>query len=183
MPHALCHLHAARLATSNPSVAASKSTGPGIVSLPYLLIAKGKTRATKALPLAPSLVAALEENKDVKVRVEGAAKDLAAAGTVLKATMAEGDSERAAQVALAVSKEVESKERALATARVALLKTRSALADAEEGERKALFAARHEPATGIPNRTTLPTPWASRQTWQGHCDEAVPQANRRAVPR
>ena len=140
-------------------------------------MAKRKTRSTSPLPAALNLANALEENKDVKVRVESAANDLAAAGTVLKQTMAGGDPERAAHVALEVSKEVESKvaecaddlhavnetlaqgvadleitEKALATARVALVKTRSALADAEESERKALFAARHDRATGIPNR-------------------------------
>ena len=95
----------------------------------------------------------------------------------LKAKMAGGDSERAVQVALKVSKDVESKvaecaddlhavnetlaqgvadlertEDALATARAALVRTRAALTAAEEGQREAQFAARHDPATGLPNR-------------------------------
>ncbi|MBC7483152.1 MAG: diguanylate cyclase [Rhizobacter sp.] len=140
-------------------------------------MAKSKTRATKTLPIAPGLVAALEENKDVKVRVESAANDLAIAGMELKAKMAGGDPERAVQVALKVSKDVESKvaecaddlhavnetlaqgvadlertEDALATARAALVRTRAALTAAEEGQREAQFAARHDPATGLPNR-------------------------------
>ena len=138
---------------------------------------KSKTRATKTLPVAATLAAALEENKDVKVRVEHAANDLAAASTELKAKIAGGDPERAAHDALKVSKDLESKvaecaddlhavnetlaqgvadlertENALATARAALLHTRAALASAEESEREAQFAARHDPATGLPNR-------------------------------
>lgn len=126
---------------------------------------------------APSLAAALEENKDVKVRVEGAATDLASASALLKTKIAGGDSELAARVALKVSKEVEDKvqecaddlhsvnatlaqgvaalentEVALASAREALSDAHSALAAAEVGERKALLAARHDSATGLPNR-------------------------------
>lgn len=127
--------------------------------------------------IAPTLAAALEENKDVKVRVEGAASDLASASAVLEATMASGDAELAARDALKVSKEVEDKvqecaddlhsvnatlaqgvaalehtEHALAATRDALLDARSALAAAQAGEREALLAARHDSATGLPNR-------------------------------
>lgn len=127
--------------------------------------------------MTPKLAAALAENKDVKLRVESAANDLAAAGTVLKAKIAEGDPVRAAHVALEVSKEVENKvaecaddlhavnatlahgvaelaqtESALAAARVALVNTRAALAAAKEGARAAQFAALHDSATGMPNR-------------------------------
>lgn len=126
---------------------------------------------------APTLAAALEENRDVKVRVEGAASDLASASAVLEATMAGGDAELAARDALKVSKEVEDKvqecaddlhsvnatlaqgvaalehtEHALAVTRDALIDARSALASAQAGERKALLAARHDSATGLPNR-------------------------------
>lgn len=126
---------------------------------------------------APTLAAALEDNKDVKVRVEGAASDLASASAVLKAKIVGGDTEFAARVALKVSKEVEDKvqecaddlhsvnatlakgvadlehtEDALAAAQEALIDTQAALAAAEAAERAALIAARHDSATGLPNR-------------------------------
>jgi len=134
---------------------------------------KAPTKKTSA----PTLAAALEENKDVKVRVEGAASDLASASAVLKTTIAGGDSELAARVAMKVGKEVEDKvqecaddlhsvnstlaqgvtvlentEDALAAAREALIDTQSALAAAEASERRALLAASHDSATGLPNR-------------------------------
>lgn len=127
--------------------------------------------------MAPTLAAALEENKDVKIRVEAAASDLAFAGAVLETKLAGGDPELAAHVALKVSKEVEDKvqecaddlhavnltladgvsalertEDALAAARAALLDTQTALAASEAAEREALLAARHDSATGLPNR-------------------------------
>ncbi len=133
---------------------------------------------TKKTPTSvPTLAAALEENKDVKVRVEGAASDLASASAVLEAKIAGGDAEPATHVALKVGKEVEDRvqecaddlhsvnatlaqgiaslehtEDALATAREALIDTQSALAAAEVSERNALLAARHDSATGLPNR-------------------------------
>lgn len=133
---------------------------------------------TKKMPTsAPTLAAALQENKDVKVRVEGAASDLASAGAVLETKIAGGDPELAARVALKVSKEIEDKvqecaddlhsvnatlaqgvtalehtEDALVAAREALIDTQSALAAAHASERKALLAARHDSATGLPNR-------------------------------
>ena len=136
------------------------------------------TPPTKNAPTcAPILSAALEENKDVKVRVEGAASDLASASAVLEKKIAGGDAELATRVALKISKEVEDKvqkcaddlhsvnatlaqgvaalentEDALAAARVALIDAQSALAAAEAGKRKALLAARHDSATGLPNR-------------------------------
>lgn len=138
---------------------------------------KSLNTAEKTAPIAPFLATALEENKDVKVRVESAANDLAAAGTVLKAKIAGGDPEWAAHVALEVSKAVEHKvaecaadlhavnctleqgladlehtESALAVARAALANTRVALVAAREGEREAQFAACHDSATGMPNR-------------------------------
>ena len=138
---------------------------------------KDKPPKKKSPTGAPTLATALEENKDVKIRVEGAASDLASAGAVLEMKIAGGDAERAARIALKVSKEVEDKvqecaddlhsvnatlaqgvaalehtEDALATAREALVDTQSALAAAEAGERKALLAARHDSATGLPNR-------------------------------
>lgn len=143
----------------------------------YLAMAKNKTRKTKTPFMAPTLAAALEDNKDVKVRVEGAASDLASAGVVLETRIAGGNPELAAQVALKVSKEVEEKvqecaddlhavnvtladgvaalehtEDALAAARAALVDTQSALAAAEAAEREAWLAARHDSATGLPNR-------------------------------
>ena len=133
---------------------------------------------TKEVPArAPALAAALEENKDVKLRVEGAASDLASAGAVLKTKIAGGDPELAARVALKVSKEVEDKvqecaddlhavnvtlaqgvaalehtEDALAAARERLVDTQSALAASKAAEREAVLAARHDSATGLPNR-------------------------------
>ena len=140
-------------------------------------MAKNKARKEHTPPMAPKLAGALEENKDVKVRVEGAANDLASAGAELKAKIAGGNPELAAKVALKVSKEVEEKvkecaddlhtvnatleqgvaalertENALATAREALAATRSALSAAQDGERDARHAALHDPATGLPNR-------------------------------
>ena len=43
-----------------------------------------KAAATRTPTIAQDLAAALEENKDVKVRVEGVASDLASAGAELK---------------------------------------------------------------------------------------------------
>ncbi len=126
---------------------------------------------------APTLAAALEDNKDVKIRVEGAASDLASASAVLETEIAGGDAELAAREALKVSKEVENKvqecaddlhsvnatlaqgvaalehtEDALSAAREALIDAELALTAAKAGERKALLAARHDSATGLPNR-------------------------------
>lgn len=140
-------------------------------------MAKSRIRRSKTLPIAPTLAAALEGNKDVKVRVEGAANDLASAGAVLEKKLAGGNPEVAARVALKVSKEIEDKvkecaddlhtvnatlaqglavlehtESALTTARETLAETRSALAAAKEGEREAQFVASHDSATGLPNR-------------------------------
>jgi diguanylate cyclase (GGDEF)-like protein len=137
-----------------------------------------KRKSRVKLPLdAPSLADALAANKDVKVRVEDAASDLASVGAVLENRTAQGNPEVAAQVALRVSKEVESKvqecaddlhtvnvtlaqglagleetESALASAREALQGTRTALAASQQGERNALLAASHDSATGLPNR-------------------------------
>ena len=127
--------------------------------------------------MAPALAAALEDNKDVKVRVEEAALDLASARSVLQAKVAGGNPELAARVALKVSKEVEDKvqecaddlhavnvtlakgvaaleqtEDTLAVVQESLVATQHALAAAEAGEREALLAARRDPATGLPNR-------------------------------
>lgn len=138
---------------------------------------KNRPRTTENPTGAPTLAAALEENKDVKERVEGAASDLASAGAVLKTNIAGGNPELAARVALKVSKEVEGKvlecaddlhavnvtlaqgvadlehtEHALAAAREALVETQSALANAEASEREAVLAAHHDSATGLPNR-------------------------------
>jgi diguanylate cyclase (GGDEF)-like protein len=138
---------------------------------------KGKTRTEESPNKAPTLAAALEENKDVKVRVEGAASDLAASSALLETKIAGGDSELAARVALKVSKEVEDKvqecaddlhsvnetlaqgvaaiehtESALAIARDSLVETQAALVAAQAGEFEALLAARHDSATGLPNR-------------------------------
>lgn len=127
--------------------------------------------------MAPTLATALEDNKDVKVRVEEAATDLASARSVLKAKVAGGNPELAARVALKVSKEVENKvqecaddlhavnvtlaqgvaalertENTLAAVQESLVDTQRALAAAEAGEREALLAARQDPATGLANR-------------------------------
>lgn len=140
-------------------------------------VEKDPTLARITPPMAPALAAALEDNKDVKVRVEGAASDLASARAVLTTKIADGNPEIAAQVALKVSNEVEDKvqecaddlhevnvtladgvaalkrtEDALVVARAALVDTQSALAVAKEAERAALIAARHDSATGLPNR-------------------------------
>lgn len=134
-------------------------------------------RTAKSPSLAPTLAAALEENKDVKVRVEGAAGDLASASTLLETKIADGSPGLAAQVALVVSKEVENKvqacaddlhavnatladgvadlertEDALAVARAALVDIRSALAVSKAAGHEALRAASHDSATGLPNR-------------------------------
>ena len=137
---------------------------------------KRKSRVKPPLEV-PSLADALAANKDVKVRVEDAASDLASVGAVLENRIAQGNPEVAAQVALRVSKEVESRvqecaddlhavnvtlaqglagleetESALAAAREALKGTRTALAASQQGEREALLAASHDSATGLPNR-------------------------------
>ena len=140
-------------------------------------MAKKHTRTTKMPPMAPTLAAALEENKGVQVRIEGAASDLAFAGAMLETNIAGGNPEVAAQDALKVSKEVESKvqecaddlhavnvtledgvvalevtEKALAVTRAALVDVQSALAASELATHEALLAARHDSATGLPNR-------------------------------
>ena len=140
-------------------------------------MARDKPRPTKTPTRAPTLAAALEENKDVKVRVEGAASELASAGAMLKKNIDGGEPELAARGALMVSKEVEDKvkecaddlhavnatlaqgvadlehtENALANAREALVDTKSALTAAQRGKREARIAARRDPATGLPNR-------------------------------
>ena len=136
-----------------------------------------KDKALRKTTRAPTLAAALEENKDVKVRVEGAASDLASVSAMVKTKIAGGDAELAARVAVKVGKEVEDKvqecaddlhsvnatlaqgvtvlehtENVLAATREALIDAQSALAAAEAGERRALVAARHDSATGLPNR-------------------------------
>jgi len=140
-------------------------------------MAKGMNHVTKPATTVPALAVALEENKDVKVRVEGAASDLASSGALLKTKIAEGNPEMAARAALKVSKKVEDQvkecaddlhavnetlahgvtalehtENALATAQDMLAQTRSELAVAKEGEHEARHAARHDSATGLPNR-------------------------------
>jgi len=137
-----------------------------------------KRKSPVKVPLnVPSLADALIANKDVKVRVEDAASDLASVGEVLENRIAQGNPDVAAQVALRVSKEVESRvqecaddlhavnvtlaeglagleetESALISAREALHGTRTALAASQQGERDALLAASHDSATGLPNR-------------------------------
>lgn len=64
---------------------------------------------TKPDVTARALAAASEENIDVKVRVQGAASDLASSRAVFKSKMDGGNPEMAAKVALRVSKEVEDK--------------------------------------------------------------------------
>ena len=122
----------------------------------------------------------MEQNKDVKARVEAAAGDLAASGAVLETKIAGGHLEMAAGVALKVTKEVEDKvkecaddlhtvnetlakgvtalkrtEGVLAVVKETLETTRSALVEAKEGEQKARDAARHDAATGLPNRESF----------------------------
>ena len=140
-------------------------------------MAKNRTRLTKTPLMMPALAVALEENKGVKVRVEGAANDLASAGAKVATKLAGGNPELAAHDALKVSKEVEGKvqecaddlhavnvtledgvaalevtERALAVTRAALVDAQSALAASEQAKQEALLAARHDSATGLPNR-------------------------------
>ena len=140
---------------------------------------KRKT-ALKASSAAPSLAVALEANKDVKVRIEDAASDLASVGAVVENRVAEGKPEVAARVALKVSKEVENRvkecaddlhsvnatlaqglsdlaetESALAAAQEALRDTTTALASSQQSERAAQVAASHDAATGLPNRASF----------------------------
>ena len=137
---------------------------------------KRKT-ASKTSSAAPSLAVALEANKDVKVRVEDAASDLASVGAVVENRVAEGSPEVAARVALKVSKEVENRvkecaddlhsvnatlaqglsdlaetESALAAAQEALRDTTTALVSSQQSERAARVEASHDAATGLPNR-------------------------------
>ena len=122
----------------------------------------------------------MEANKDVKVRVEDAASDLASVGALLENRVAQGNPEVAAQDALKVSKEVENRvkecaddldtvnatlaqgladladtERALAAAQEALAHTATALVSSQEGERAARLEASRDPATGMPNRASF----------------------------
>ena len=126
---------------------------------------------------APALAVALQRNKNVKVRVEDAAGELATAGTVLKREIAGGATKVAAEAALDVSARVESKvkecaddlhdvnetlaqgvadlartEKALASTQQTLAKTEHALVVAREGELEARQEAQHDAATGLPNR-------------------------------
>ena len=98
----------------------------------YLAMAKNKTRTTKTPFMAPTLAAALEDNKDVKVRVEGVASDLASAGVVLETRIAGGNPELAAQVALneAVAEYGANSEEAFAATDM-LNETRDALGELE----------------------------------------------------
>lgn len=140
---------------------------------------KRKT-ASKTSSAAPSLAVALEANKDVKVRVEDAASDLASVGAVVENRVAEGSPEVAARVALKVSKEVENRvkecaddlhsvnatlaqglsdlaetESALAAAQEALRDTTTALVSSQQSERAARVEASHDAATGLPNRASF----------------------------
>ena len=148
-----------------------------MANLRHSAMPKNKAHSIKSRSIAPTLATALEENQDVKVRVEGAASELASAGAALEKKLASGNPELAAYVALKVSKKVEDKiqqcaddlhtvnvmladgvatldrtEDALAIARAALVNTQSALAASEAAEREALLSARHDFATGLPNR-------------------------------
>ena len=147
--------------------------------LPYWFMRKRKT-PPKTSSAAPSLAVALEANKDVKVRVEDAASDLASVGAVLENRVAQGNPEVAARVALKVSKEVQNKveecaddlhtvnatlaqgladlaqtESALAVAQEALADTTTALVSSQQAERVARLAASHDAATGLPNRASF----------------------------
>ena len=140
---------------------------------------KRKT-ALKDSSAAPSLAVALEANKDVKVRVEDAASDLASVGAVVENRVAEGNPEVAARVAVKVSKEVENRvkecaddlhsvnatlaqglsdlaetESALAAAQEALRDTTTALVSSQQSERAARVEASHDAATGLPNRASF----------------------------
>ena len=131
--------------------------------------------APGATPVA--LERALEQNQDVKAKVEGAAGDLASANDSVKKQIAQGATSVSAHQALANTEKVESKvqecvvdlhevnetlshgiddlkriEIALTKSRKALADTEVALATAEEEEKKANLRALHDSATGLPNR-------------------------------
>lgn len=122
----------------------------------------------------------MDQNKDVKTRVEGAAGDLASSGAVLETKIAGGHLKMAAVVALKATNEVEEKvkecaddlhtvnemltrgvaalkrtEAELAVVKEVLVDTKSALAEAKEGELEARHAALHDAATSLPNREHL----------------------------
>lgn len=140
-------------------------------------MSKCKLQETTEPFTASTLAAAVEENNDAKLRAEGAASDLANAGAMLNPKITAGIPELAAPDALKVIKEVEGKvqecaddldsinmtlagdvatlertEEAVAVARTASADTRSALTASNAAEHGALLSARHDSATGLPNR-------------------------------
>ena len=140
-----------------------------------MMLGQKPTAASVATPVA--LERALEQNVDVKAKVEEAAGDLASAHDTVKKQIAEGATSVSAHQALANTKKVESKvqecvadlhevnetlshgiddlkrtEIALTQSRKALADTEGALATAEEEEKKANLRALHDSTTGLPNR-------------------------------
>jgi hypothetical protein len=137
------------------------------------------TPATAAQPSGTLnvLETALDQNHDVKARVEACAEDLAAASDLAKVHIAQGSSKLAAAQVLQDNKAIELKvqgcvvdlqqvsdnlahavhdvkevERALSRSHSALAESETALAASRDAERIASQRAMHDQKTGLPNR-------------------------------
>ena len=130
-------------------------------------------RAATPVPLA----AALDQNQEVKEKVEAAAEDLGSVKSTMKKEIAEGATAVSAQQVLADTRRVEGKVQEAAAdlqevnetlargiedlrqTEVALIKSQEALAASEAAlmsiqaeEKKARLQALHDAKTGLPNR-------------------------------
>jgi diguanylate cyclase (GGDEF)-like protein len=129
-----------------------------------------------------ALESALVQSQDVKVRVQACAADIGTTNNIVKQTLAEGETQVAADVALSNSERVEADvrgcaddlhgvnatlargvaalehtEKALARSRTALAQTELELRDARKDEQAARYEALHDKLTGMPNRAHFDT--------------------------
>lgn len=126
---------------------------------------------------ADPLKLALEQNQDVKAKVEECADDIGSGNIIVKATIANGAKTVSAHKTLEAGIEIEGKvqecaddlhevtktlvkgigdltltEAKLTAAKESLAQTQAALAIAREGKKEAELRALHDPTTGLPNR-------------------------------